>query len=764
MSNGINVIKRNGDKDSLNLAKVHKMVEHACEGLAGVSASQVEISSGIQFFDGIKTSQIQEILVKSASDLISLETPNYQYVASRLLLFDLRKALNNHYENHPFILDHVKKCADLDVYDKTIIEKYTEDEWKEIDSYIDYNRDYLFSYAGMRQVVDKYLVQDRSSGELYETPQQMYIMIALTLFQRYPKEKRLDYVRRYYNAISKHKINIPTPVMAGVRTPLRQFASCVLVDVDDTLDSIFSSDMAIGKYVAQRAGIGINAGRIRGINSKIRSGEVQHTGVVPFLKKFESTVRCCTQNGIRGGSATVHFPIWHQEIEDIIVLKNNKGTEDNRVRKLDYSIQISKLFYERFIQNGEITLFSPHDVPRLYDSFGTEDFDSLYVKYELDESIPKKTVGAQKLIMDILKERAETGRLYIMNIDHCNSHSSFKDKVNMSNLCQEITLPTDPIQHIDGSGEIALCILSAINVGKINKLDELDELCELAVRGLDALIDYQNYPVNAAKASTLNRRSLGIGYIGLAHYLAKNGAKYDSQKAHDLVHKLTERFQYALLTTSNRLAMEKGPCGYFGKTKYADGILPIDTYKKEVDEIVPNELLCDWESLRERIKQYGLRHSTLSAQMPSESSSVVSNATNGIEPPRDYLSVKKSKKGPLKQIVPSYGTLKNNYTLLWDMHNNDGYIKIVSVMQKFFDQAISGNWSYNPENYADNEVPVTVMAQDLLNTYKYGWKTSYYQNTYDSKKDGDDEPSNNVDQLINNLLNSEEDDCDSCKV
>jgi ribonucleoside-diphosphate reductase alpha chain len=447
-----------------------------------------------------------------------------------------------------------------------------------------------------------------------------------------------------------------------------------------------------------------------------------------------------------------------------LVLKNNKGTEDNRVRKLDYSIQLSKLFYERFIANGEITLFSPHDVPDLFDAFGTDTFDDLYVAYEQDDSIKKRSVGAQKLILDLLKERAETGRIYIMNIDHCNDHSSFKDKVSMSNLCQEITLPTDPIQHIDGSGEIALCILSAINVGKINKLDELDELCELAVRGLDALIDYQNYPVNAAKQSTLNRRSLGIGYIGLAHYLAKNGAKYDSQKAHDLVHKLTERFQYALLTTSNRLAMEKGPCGYFGKTKYADGILPIDTYKKEVDEIVPNDLLCDWESLRERIKQYGLRHSTLSAQMPSESSSVVSNATNGIEPPRDYLSVKKSKKGPLKQIVPSYGTLKNNYTLLWDMHNNDGYIKIVSVMQKFFDQAISGNWSYNPENYADNEVPVTVMAQDLLNTYKYGWKTSYYQNTYDSKKDGDDETSNNVDQLINDILNSEEDDCDSCKV
>ena len=761
----INVTKREGTKTPLDLNKVHKMVELACEGLAGVSESAVEINSGLQFFDGITTKDIQEILIRSANDLISLDHPNYQYVAARLLLFDLRKAVyNGHPDGHPTLIEHVNKCVDKGVYDISILSKYTEEEWETLDSYIDHDRDYLFTYAGMRQVADKYLVQCRTTGEVYETPQFMYIMVAATLFQDDDKFYRLEYVKKHYDAISKHRLNIPTPIMAGVRTPLRQFASCVLVDVDDTLDSIFSSDMAIGKYVAQRAGIGINAGRIRGINSKIRSGEVQHTGVVPFLKKFESTVRCCTQNGIRGGSATVHFPIWHQEIEDIIVLKNNKGTEDNRVRKLDYSIQISKLFYERFIQNGEITLFSPHDVPGLYDSFGTEDFDSLYVEYELDQSIPKKTVGAQKLIMDILKERAETGRLYIMNIDHCNSHSSFKDKVNMSNLCQEITLPTDPIQHIDGSGEIALCILSAINVGKINKLDELDELCELAVRGLDALIDYQNYPVNAAKQSTLNRRSLGVGYIGLAHYLAKNGAKYDSQKAHDLVHKLTERFQYALLTTSNRLAMEKGPCGYFGKTKYADGILPIDTYKKEVDEIVPNDLLCDWESLRGRIKQYGLRHSTLSAQMPSESSSVVSNATNGIEPPRDYLSVKKSKKGPLKQIVPSYGTLKNNYTLLWDMHNNDGYIKIVSVMQKFFDQAISGNWSYNPENYADNEVPVTVMAQDLLNTYKYGWKTSYYQNTYDSKKDGDDETSNNVDQLINNILNSEEDDCDSCKV
>ena len=763
----INVKKRDGSVESLNLEKIHKMVEEACKGLGGVSASQVEMNSGIQFFDGITTEQIQEILIRSASDLIDLDHPNYQFVAARLLLATTRKEAfhkNIWKEGMPSVFDVAAYNATVNkVYDEEILDKYSDEDWDKINSWIDHDRDYLFTYAGLRQVTDKYLVQDRSTGEVYETPQYMYMLIALTLFAEYPLATRLDYVKRYYDAISKHRINIPTPIMAGVRTPLRQFASCVLVDSDDTLDSIFSSDMAIGRYVAQRAGIGINAGRIRGVNSKIRGGEVAHTGVIPFLKKFESTVRCCTQNGIRGGSATVHFPIWHQEIEDIIVLKNNKGTEDNRVRKLDYSIQISKLFYERFIKNEDITLFSPHDVPGLYDAFGTDAFDARYVDYESDQSIPRRTIGAQKLFMDILKERAETGRIYLMNIDHCNTHSSFKDKVNMSNLCQEITLPTDPIQHIDGNGEIALCILSAINVGKINKLDELDELCDLAVRGLDALIDYQNYPVLAAKQSTLNRRSLGIGYIGLAHYLAKNGAKYDSQKAFDLVHKLSERFQYALLTTSNRLAMEKGPCGYFGKTKYADGILPIDTYKQDVDEIVPNDLSCDWEYLRGRIVEYGLRHSTLSAQMPSESSSVVSNATNGIEPPRDYLSVKKSKKGPLKQIVPSYTTLKNNYTLLWDMHNNDGYIKVTALMQKFFDQAISGNWSYNPENYPDNEVPVSVMANDLLTTYKYGWKTSYYQNTYDVKKDGD-EPSNNVDQLINQILTTEEEDCDSCKV
>jgi ribonucleoside-diphosphate reductase alpha chain len=735
----IEVIKRDGSKEPLNLEKLHKMTFEACEGLSGVSASQIEMNSGIQVFNGISTKDIQDILVRSAADLIALETPNYQYAAARLLLFALRKEVMGQFD-YVSLSELISRNIKNKVYDDAIVTWYSVKEIEKLDSYIKHSRDLEFTYAGLRQIVDKYLVQDRSNGQVFETPQFMYMMIAATMFYNYPKDVRLSYVKRYYDAISTFKINIPTPVMAGVRTPIRQFASCVLVDADDTINSIFSSDMAIGYYTSQRAGIGINAGRIRAINSKIRGGEVQHTGVIPFLKKFEATVRCCTQNGVRGGSATVHFPIWHKEIEDILVLKNNKGTEDNRVRKLDYSIQISKLFYERFIEDKNISLFSPNDVPGLYEAFGTPKFDDLYRKYERAHSIPKIKVKAQEIFMSLLKERAETGRIYIMNIDHCNEHSSFLDKIYMSNLCQEITLPTKPISHIDDeNGEIALCILSAINLGKIKDLDDLDELSDIAVRALDELIDFQGYPVRAAEKSTKARRSLGVGYIGVAHYLAKNKVKYDDPRAWQLMHDTTEALQYYLIKASVNLAKEKGACEYFNRTKYSQGILPIDTYKLEVDSILEDSSLkYDWEALREEIKTHGMRHSTLTAQMPSESSSVVSNATNGIEPPRGFLSIKKSKKGPLKQIVPGFYHYRNYYSLLWDMKSNEGYINIVAVMQKFFDQAISGNWSYNPENYSNNEVPLSVMAKDLLTTYKLGWKTSYYQNTYDAKKDDDE--------------------------
>lgn len=767
MSKNIMIVKRDGRKEPLDIDKIHTVVEHACSNLSGVSASQIEMSANLQFYDGMTTKEIQEIIIRSASDLISLENPNYQYAASRLLLFGIYKEVFGRFEPLPFV-EMIKMNIGAGTYDSAIIESFSIDELTRMEGWIKHDRDEDFTYAGLRQVVDKYLVQDRSSGKLFETPQIMYMMIAATLFANYPKDKRMSYIKRYYDAISTHKINIPTPVMAGVRTPLRQFASCVLVDVNDTLDSIFSSDMAIGRYTAQRAGIGINISRLRAINSKIRGGEVAHTGVIPFLKKFESTVRCCTQNGVRGGSATVHFPIWHLEVEDVLVLKNNKGTEDNRVRKLDYSIQISKLFYERLIQGKDITLFSPHEVPGLYEAFisgDDEKFRGVYEAFEARPDIRKKTVSSMELFTQLLKERAETGRIYIMNIDHCNSHSSFKDPVSMSNLCQEITLPTDPIEHIDGEGEIALCILSAINVGIVRE-EELEEMCDLAVRALEEIIDYQRYPVVAAERSTKARRSLGIGYIGLAHFLAKNHASYDDPKAWELVHRLTESFQYYLLKASNNLAIERGACEYFNRTKYSDGILPIDTYKKEIDAICKVDLKHDWEQLRQDIVRHGLRHSTLSAQMPSESSSVVSNATNGIEPPRGYLSVKKSKKGPLKQIVPQYSTLKNFYTLLWDMPSNEGYINVVAMMQKFFDQAISGNWSYNPLNYENNEVPLSVMMKDMLTTYKLGWKTSYYQNTYDYKTDDSvDEIKEETPASLNpDELGKKDEICEACAI
>ena len=772
MSNGTIIVKRDGTKESLNIDKIHKVVEHACENLAGVSSSLIEMNANIQFYDGMSTNEIQEVLVRSANDLISLDNPNYQFAAARLLSYSVNKMVFGEY-NAITLQQNINSNIERKVYDPAILDSYTADEIITLDSYIRHKRDENFTYAGLRQVVDKYLCQDRSTGEIFETPQFMYMMIAATLFANYPKETRMHYVRRYYDATSLFKINIPTPVMAGVRTPVRQFASCVLVDSDDTLDSIFASDMAIGRYTAQRAGIGINAGRIRGVNSKIRGGEVAHTGIVPFLKKFESTVRCCTQNGVRGGSATTHFPFWHQEIEDILVLKNNKGTEDNRVRKLDYSIQLNKTMYERLLSNGDITLFSPHDVPDLYDAyFGDADkFKELYESYERKTSIKKKTIPAMDLFSALIKERAETGRIYIMNVDHCNTHSSFKDTVYMSNLCQEITLPTKPLEHIDDEkGEIALCILSAINVGILRDLDDLEELCELAVRALEEIIDYQRYPIKAAEVSTKARRSLGVGYIGLAHYLAKNKAKYNEKEAWVLTHKLSEAFQYYLLKASNKLAEERGACEYFHRTKYSEGIMPIDTYKKEVDDIVKEKLYYDWNGLRKSIGIHGLRHSTLSAQMPSESSSVVSNATNGIEPPRGYLSVKKSKKGPLKQIVPQYQSLKQYYTLLWDMPSNEGYINTVAVMQKFFDQAISGNWSYNPTHFENNEVPMSVMMNDLLTTYKFGWKTSYYQNTYDYKTD-DEEPAHslgwhdNVEETQPATLQiGDEEECEACNI
>jgi ribonucleoside-diphosphate reductase alpha chain len=754
MSEEIKVKKRNGLIEPLQLTKLHEMVACACEGLSGVSVSQVEMASGIQFYDGISTNEIQEILIKAASDLISLDNPNYQYVAARLLLFSIRKKIYGGRIDLPHLGEHIKRCVNLGVYDASIYEHYSEEELDLANSFIDHDRDLLFTYAAMREAVDKYLVQHRVTKELYETPQFMYMMIALTGFSRYPKETRMSYVKRFYDISSRLKINLPTPVLAGVRTKRKQYSSCTLLDCGDSLDSIIATKSSLLRYVANRAGIGLNVGRIRGLGKEIRGGEAVHTGLVPFIKSFEAEMNSCSQGGVRKGSATLFFPIWHHEIRELIVLKNEKGNDENRARSLDYAVTTSKIFYERFIKNGNITLFSPYDVPGLYEAFGTPEFDDLYVKYENDSSIPKDTISAQELTLDILGERSDTGRLYLMNIDHVNSHSPYKKIVRMSNLCLEIALLTEPLEHPDDiNGAIALCILSAINVGLLKTDKEMEEYCELIMRFLDELIDIQTYPVKAAEIPTKKNRTLGIGITGLAQFLARNGVKYEDPQSANLVYKLTESLQYYLLKTSVQLAKEKGACEGFKETKYADGILPIDTYKKEVDNICSEPLQHDWEELRQEILTYGLRHTTCTAQMPCESSAKLLNTTNGIEPPRGYLSVKRK----VRNIVPQYAKLKNNYTLLWDMKSNEGYFNIVAVMQKFFDQAISANWSYNPQHYPDNKVPMSVIVKDFLSAYSLGHKTAYYHNTYDGKEDD-----MQVEDLVDDILDIGDENCESC--
>lgn len=755
MKSEIKVKKRNGSIVELDLDKIHLMVEAACAGISGVSASQVEMNSGLQFYDGISTEDIQQILIKSASDLISLEHSGYQYVAARLLLFSIRKQIYGNRIDLPHLEEHINQCVISNVYDHNIYEHYTKEEIDVVNSFINHDRDFLFTYAAMREAVDKYLVQDRVTKRLYETPQFMYIMIALIAFSRYPKDTRLDYVKRFYDAASLHKINIPTPVLAGVRTKKHQYSSCTLLDCGDSLESIIATKSALMRYVANKAGIGLNVGRIRGLGKEIRHGDAVHTGIVPFIKSFEGDLNSCSQGGIRKGSATLFFPIWHHEIRDLIVLKNEKGNDETRARSLDYAVSISKIFYERFIKNENITLFSPYDVPGLYEAFGTPEFDDLYVKYENDPSVPKDTINAQELILEILNERSDTGRVYILNIDHTNSHSSYKDTIRMSNLCMEITLLTEPLEHLDDTnGAIALCILSAINVGTLKNTKELEDYCDIIVRMLDELIDIQEYPVKAAELATRKYRTLGVGITGLAHYLARNGVNYEDPEATNLVHRLAESLQYYLLRASNQLAKEKGVCEGFNQTKYSDGILPIDTYKKEIDEFCSEPLQHDWEELRKDIISYGLRNTTLTAEMPCESSAKMLNTTNGIEPPRGYLSVKRK----IRHIVPQFTKLKNNYTLLWDMKSNEGYFNIVAVMQKFFDQSISANWSYNPEHYPDKKIPMSVIVNDFLSAYSKGHKTAYYMNTYDGKKDEME-----VEGLIDELLEME-DDCESCKL
>ena len=734
------VTKRNGHKEPIDLDKIHRVLDWAAEGLDNVSVSQVELKSHIQFYDGIRTADIHETIIKATADLISEQTPDYQYMAARLAIFHLRKKAYGQFEP-PHLYQHVARLVDMGKYDKHLLEDYTQAEFEELNTHLDHWRDMDFSYAAVKQLEGKYLVQNRVTGEIYESPQFLYMLVAACLFSKYPKDTRLDYIKRFYDAVSTFKISLPTPIMSGVRTPTRQFSSCVLIECDDSLDSINATASSIVRYVSQRAGIGINAGRIRGLGSPIRGGEAFHTGCIPFYKYFQTAVKCCSQGGVRGGAATLFYPLWHTEVESLLVLKNNRGVEENRVRHMDYGVQINKLMYQRLIKGGDITLFSPSDAPGLYDAFFADQdkFEQLYVKYEQDPSIRKKTLKAVDLFSLMMQERAGTGRIYIQNVDHCNTHSPFDPAVapvRQSNLCLEIALPTKPLNNVDDeNGEIALCTLSAFNLGAIEKLDDLEEMADLAVRALDALLDYQDYPLKAAQKGSMNRRTLGIGVINYAYYLAKNGARYSDGSGLALTHRTFEAIQYYLLKASVQLAREFGPCPAFGETTYAQGILPIDTYKKDLDALCNEPLHLDWEALRNDIKTVGLRNSTLTALMPSETSSQISNATNGIEPPRGLVSVKASKDGILKQVVPEYERLKDQYELLWKQPSVDGYLQLVGIMQKFVDQAISANTNYDPARFEGNKVPMKQLLKDLLTAYKYGLKTLYYHNTRDGADD-----------------------------
>ncbi len=744
MNQQLSVSKRNGRKEPLDLDKIHRVITWAAEGLDNVSVSQVELKSHIQFYDGIRTEDIHETIIKAAADLIDKDSPDYQYLAARLAVFHLRKKAYGQFEP-PRLYDHITKLVEQKRYDQHLLIDYTEQEIDELDNYIDHGRDLNFSYAAVKQLEGKYLVQNRVTGEIYESAQFLYILVAASLFSDYPKETRLDYIKRFYDAVSLFKISLPTPIMAGVRTPTRQFSSCVLIETGDSLDSINATSSAIVKYVSQRAGIGINAGRIRALGSPIRNGEAYHTGCIPFYKHFQTAVKSCSQGGVRGGAATLFYPLWHLEVENLLVLKNNRGVEENRVRHLDYGVQFNKTMYTRLIKDDYITLFSPSDVPGLYDAFfeDQEEFERLYTKYEQDESIRKKRIKAIELFSMFAQERASTGRVYLQNVDHCNTHSPFDSKVapiRQSNLCLEIALPTKPLSHInDPEGEIALCTLSAFNLGAIESLDELEELAELAVRALDNLLDFQDYPVPAAHTATMGRRTLGIGVINYAYYLAKNGVKYSDGSANNLTHRTFEAIQYYLMKASNELAKERGACPKFNETTYSKGIMPIDTYKRDLDKICSEELRLDWNALRESIQAHGMRNSTVSALMPSETSSQISNATNGIEPPRGHISVKASKDGILKQVVPEYEKLKDQYELLWDIPSNDGYLGLVGIMQKFIDQTISANTNYDPTRFEGGKVPMKLLLKDLLTAYKLGVKTLYYHNTRDGASDSQDE-------------------------
>ncbi|WGH49771.1 ribonucleotide reductase alpha subunit [Alishewanella phage vB_AspM_Slickus01] len=733
----IKVIKNSGRLEPFDAEKINEMVAFGCEGL-DAAPSAIAMRAQLSAFDGIATSQIQKELVDAARDLATVDEPDYLIAAGRMMMSNLRKKVYGQFEPFP-LYDIIYENIELGKYDKDILEMYDHHEIDYYDSVIKHERDMFMPQAAAMTFVDKYLIKDKITSAPYETPQVALMLIAMCLLSKRPNRK--ERVVNLYEKLSTNKISFPSPIMAGVRSPTKQFSSCCLIDSDDDLDALNATASAIVKYASKRAGIGINGGRIRAQGSPVRGGEISHTGCINFFKYWQAALHSCSQGGLRGASGTLYYPWWHLESEDLLVLKNNKGTESNRVRHLDYGFQINRLFLERVKRNQSISLFSPSDVGNMYEYFFTDQdkFDELYHKFEADPKIRKKTIKAVALMTLFANERAATGRIYPNFVDNMNDYSAFiKDvaPVYMSNLCLEIALPTKPMTHINSpagtDGEIALCTLAAFNLGEMETEKDIEEAAYTMVESLDELIDYQDYPVNAAMAAKL-RRALGVGIINYAYWLAKNKFKYSDRSGNNETHELMEMIQFYLMRASMQLAKEKGACELFHETKYSLGIMPIDLYKKDVDAVHTAELKMDWDSLRADVLQYGMRNSTLTALMPAETSAAISNATNGIEPPRGAISIKAGKDGNMKLIVPSYTTLKDNYEFLWDIPENTTYLEKVGIMQKFVDQAISANTKYDPSRFEGGMVPMKVILRDIFLAYKLGCKTMYYHNTRDNR-------------------------------
>jgi len=741
MTEQLLVTKRDGKTQQLDLNKIHRVLEWAVEDLKGVSVSAIEMQASLNLYSKIKTTDIHDILVNSAKDLITEDAPAYQYVAARLQQYKLRKDVCNGIEV-PSLSYFIRTNIDRGVYDTSLIEKYTEAQITQLNNELNHERDFALTYIGSHELVAKYLVKNKVTGQIFETPQIAFMVLAMTMYANEESTQKLAKVKNLYKKLSNFEISLPTPIMAGLRTQVKQFSSCVLLDCGDSINSITTTSTAMIKYVTQKAGIGLNVGRIRAVKSPIRNGDAYHTGLVPFIKKFEHDIGCCSQGGIRKGSATLFFPVWHLEVEELIVLKNDAGEDENRARGLDYAVQFNDYLLKRMLKKGnKITLFSP-DLKDLYEAYFTdqEKFIQLYEKYENDPKITKKQIDADVLLSNICIERLNTGRIYAMFVDNLNNGPFRLDKapIFMSNLCMEILLPTKPLQDLDDSnGQISLCTLGGINLGQLKQLSDLEEICDTLVRGLDNILDYQNYPIKAAEEATKKYRPLGIGVINFAYYLAKHGLKYDDKETLSETHKLFEAIQYYCLKASNKLAKERGKFPGWEDSKYSQGLLPIDWYKKSIDEYCPNTLQLDWETLRKDIQQYGLRNATLTAQFPSESSSRVSAATSGIEPVRGYIVGKPTKDGAPQHISPNFKKLKEKYTIAWDLDSKD-MIKIVSIIQKFFDQSVSANTYTNPTWYEDGNIPMKVLKEHMRDAARYGVKTLYYNNKFvpPTKEDG----------------------------